>query len=180
MEVHWDIFTCVLFEDQSTCNQTSTRQAQQSCKGSLFPDKISQKAFQFTFLATVLSTTPSWTAESLEWQILSFLLLQYMEHMIFKWVTYFHLGMHKFCTGKEISSPPNSRIMMMIIVTAITNVFVAHTMCQMLLLRTLHILTYWIHNIPMKYYYYSKFYDEAQVRHREVKELAQDYTSVDR
>ena len=130
MEVHWDIFTCVLFEDQSTCNQTSTRQARQSCKGSLFPDKISQKAFQFTFLTTVLSTTPSWTAESLEWQILSFVLLQYMEHMIFKWVTYFHLGMHKFSTGKEISSPPNSRIMMMIIVTAITNVFVAHTMCH--------------------------------------------------
>ena len=32
----------------------------------------------------------------------------------------------------------------------------------------------------MKYYYYSKFYDETQVRHREVKELAQDYTSVDK
>lgn len=51
--------------------------------------------------------------------------------------------------GIEISSAPNTRIMM-ILVTEVTNICVAHTMCQMLLLRTLYILMHLIHSIPMR------------------------------
>lgn len=43
-------------------------------------------------------------------------------------------GYVQVSTGIEISSAPNTRIMM-IIVTEITNICVAHTMCQMLFVK---------------------------------------------
>ena len=74
-------------------------------KGSLFPDKMSQKLFQLTCLATVLPKTIPQPADSLEQQLSSFLLPQYMEHMILKCVIYFHLDMHKFPRGQKFPLP---------------------------------------------------------------------------